>query len=204
MTNVIAIIINIILATLTGIYVVLTYKLVNESRNANEINRKSAEEQIRILTSPYIHCSISNINGQLNMSLTNGSSVPAYDVDVWISGYYSYNEIKDLIKESSNDRIFNEDEDESVYVIDRIVYPIFPNSQKVSAKLQFSIITDSISIFIQYRDSRAENYSYDVWFLDDSYGSRKSYQIGSIDPTGSFLAIRFDPYKDLEQYNSNK
>lgn len=203
MVNIIALFMNIILAILTGIYVILTNKLVKESRVANEINRKATDEQVRILTSPYIHCAIKKHDGQLFITLTNASPVPAYDVDVWISGYYSYDEIEDVLSKTVKQNIDLDklDGEDAVYNNDRIIYPIFPNGQQVTAALQFPRVTDSITIFIQYRDSRAENYSYDVWFLDDSNGSRKNYQIGSVEPSGTFLAKRFDPFQDLENYD---
>ena len=193
---------NLILAVLTGFYVFLTYKLVNESRNANEINRRFTEEQVRLMTSPYIHCSISNKDEELYISLTNSSPVPAYDVDIWITGMYAFDEIKELIKESSDGNVIYEED--FVYSKDRIIYPIFPNGYQVNAKLKFPIITDSLNVFIQYRDSKAENYSYDVWFIDDSDGSRKSYQIGAINPIGNFSAVRFDTFEDLKEYDSKK
>ncbi|MBT2764038.1 hypothetical protein [Paenibacillus sp. ISL-20] len=180
----------------------MTYKLVKESRNANEINRKATEEQVRILTSPYIHSSITINDGRLSITLTNASPVPAYDVDVWISGYYRFEEIENILSKTTRQVIDRENlnDEAAVYSNDRILYPIFPNGQQVSAALKFPIVTDSVSVFIQYRDSRAENYSYDVWFLDDSDGNRKSYQIGAVDPSGTFLSKRFDPFDDLKKF----
>lgn len=192
---------NIILAFLTGIYVILTYRLVKESRKANEINRKASEEQVRILTSPYIHPAITVNNNTLSITLTNCSPVAAYDVDIWVSGYYNYNEIEYILSKISKqdidtDKLTGEDE---VYYFDRIVYPIFPNGQQVKAILEFPIVSDSIHVFIQYRDSRAENYSYDAWFFDDTDGIRKSYQIGAVIPFGSFISKRFEPFSDLNE-----
>jgi hypothetical protein len=206
MENTLALITNVILAILTGIYVILTYKLVTESRNANEINRKATEEQVRVLTSPYIHSSITINDGQLNITLTNASPVPAYDVDVWISGYYRYDEIESILSMTTRQVIDKENlnDEDAVYSNDHIIYPIFPHGQQVTAALKFPVITDSISVFIQYRDSRAENYSYDIWFLDDSDGTRKSYQIGAVDPSGTFLTKRFNPFMDFEKFEPSQ
>jgi len=188
---------NIILTILTGFYVVITYKLVTESRKANEINRQFAEEQVRVVTSPYIHPEVRISGKRLFLVLANGSQVPAYDVDVWISGYYNFDEIKQYFLSQDNEKSF--DDDDLVYVFDHIVYPVFPNNRQVIAELDFPVITDSVNVFIQYRDTRALNYLYNVWFLDDTDGQRKSYQIGAIDPSGKFVSERLDIFKEIDE-----
>lgn len=183
---------NIVLAALTALYVILTYRLVRHSKKANEINLKATTEQLRVLTSPYIHCEIRREKDELFIILTNGGSAPAYDVEVWASGFYYYGEISSYPGVVLLNNAAQIGSDEEVRIRNRMTYPVFFHKKQVTARLEFPIITDSVTVFIQYRDSRADNYSYRLWFIDDTEGSRKSYQLADIKPAGNITSPRVD------------
>ena len=54
------------LVFVTGIYVLLTYKLLRESKRANDLNRDAIEKQFGVLTLPHLYCDISKVKKQID------------------------------------------------------------------------------------------------------------------------------------------
>jgi hypothetical protein len=85
----IAITTNILLAILTGCYVVLTYRLVRETKRATDQTRILFERQFLLSTLPRLHISMGWGESATSVTIHNSGNIAAYDVDLMVVGYYS-------------------------------------------------------------------------------------------------------------------
>jgi hypothetical protein len=212
MIEYVVIITNIVLALLMGLYVVLTYRLVNETKKVTEQNRALFERQFLLSTLPHLHISIGSDKATQAVTVYNSGEMAAYDVDLLIVATYNEDEIDIptfMVRFVSPDhrRFPPTATDEGFYgVYDHLVYPIFPKKRKVVAKLDTSISPGGIYCLLQFRDVSGTNYSHVYWFYEQEYEEGRIYRLGSIEPNNVTQSprINFSFSKEKKLLAENK
>jgi len=127
-----------ILAVLTGVYVFLTRRLLQETQRINDNSRQALERQFRLQTFPQLFCQLTLVENRLAVTVVNSSNNIAYDVDVvvvtvWTEGEmtivdflskYVHPDHHDVAPRVSADGFYG--------VFDRSWYPLFRTRSKVS------------------------------------------------------------------------
>ena len=211
--EVIAVSTSMLLAILTAIYVILTYRLVRESKRTNDISREAsdrtreaANRQFQLATFPYVHCVATYERDKIILTIQNLGSIPASDVDVLAVASYSEHELQpqkfiDLYvdKESTlNSRLFEGDEFYGVY--DHMLYYLMPPNIQVKVPLHLPIPTDFVHVLLQFRDIVGVNYYRLYWFFAQREDHRRQrFQSGSVEPQTIELCDRivFDTSDNL-------
>jgi len=170
---------SVFLAILTGIYVLLTYKLLKE-------NKKSNEQQFRILTFPHLYCEIKKKGDKCMLVTYNVGNVPVYDVDILVVGVYSEEDIdiqtfmNTYVRTEYRNYNLQPHEERFYGIYDHICYLFFPTKKKIIGELNFCLRPDSVYILLQYRGILGINYSQVYWFFEDLEGN--IYKLGGLDP----------------------
>jgi hypothetical protein len=179
---------TLVVAVITGIYVYLTYKLLRESRKANEVNSSALERQFRISTLPHLYCDI-KVSDSTVLQILNVGKNPAVDVDVMTIGVIGEDELgvatlkKDYVSKGFQDLAPTPDEEGLYGISDRVVYSVFPFGKKVEVAKYFPITPSSIWVLLQYRDIFGINYSQLYWFTLSPFSKGKTfYVLSSIAP----------------------
>jgi hypothetical protein len=185
----ITIIANILLAILTGLYVALTYRLVNETRRATEQTRALFEKQFFLSTLPHLHISISYDGTFPVVTIFNAGDMAAYDVDLLFVGYYYQGDMDiptfmvNHVVASNRNTILHADDEGFYGVYDHFIYPVFPQRKKVVARLDLPTPPSGITCLLQFRDLSGANYSQVYWFYDRENEKGRTFHLASIKPS---------------------
>jgi hypothetical protein len=176
--SLITLISSIILTIITGIYVILTYLIITQTKKQND-------KQINLVTFPHLKCTIKRIIGKnvgiqsFDFNLTNYGDQPAYDVDIFIVGiYFEEDHPLEKLKAEYFERPYalTANKDYFYGIFDRLIFPYLPSKTQMTERIQFPLDTDSFNIFIQYRNSINSNFCQLFWFIDSG---RSDFAIGS-------------------------
>ncbi len=185
--EIVTIISSIILTIITAVYVVLTKRLLDAARSANEQNRYLAQENQRLQLYPQMFCHAELKADEVFLCIQNLGSSAAVDVDILAVGQYFDEENpldQFLLEYAAEDRVRNlslAPTDEGFYgVSSRFVYASFPPRRQVTALLQFPVCPESLYILLQFRDVLGNNYFRVYWMFIN--GDDERYRIGAIDP----------------------
>jgi hypothetical protein len=201
----VAIISNALLAILTGLYVVFTYRLVNETKRANEQSRMLFEKQFLLSTLPHLHINAQNEESDAYLTIFNSGDISAFDVDVQVVGLYHVDDIDvptfmvRFVRPEHRREILRSDEGGFYSVFDHLYYPVFPQKRKVKAKLNLPIPPYAIYCLLQYREVSGANYSQLYHFFQSRQEDQKTYRLSSIDPQVIKSGPRIDYDSDDEQ-----
>lgn len=207
--EIVIVISNILLAILTGFYVALTYRLVQETKKANDQNRQLFQRQFLLSTLPHLHLSVFRDVDESVITIHNTGNISAYDVDLLIVGIYNEDtiDVPTFMVKYVNPKYRETSlsaNDEGFYgVYERIIYPIFPQKRKVVAPLSFLQMPDQILILLQFREVSGTNYSQVYWFTITSQKETGFYTLSSIDPNivTPFPRVAFDKDGKLKAEN---
>ncbi len=156
---------NLLLATLTAVYVWLTFVLIRE-------NNKSSEKHFRILTLPHLFCKIYLNGDQVHLVVYNTGHAQAYNVDLLslisysednisvedFSKKYMNNKLNDAVN-AENEKLSIHKSDEGIYsVYDRVCYFHLPTNMKVDSEYHIPIPPFYISLLLQYCDLFGNNF----------------------------------------------
>jgi len=178
---------NIILALLTGVYVLLTYRIVKETKRSNDQNRKFFEKQFLLTTLPHLYITISK-SPALAITIYNYGNIPAYDVSLWIYGLYSEDEIDipsfivNNVKSEFRKTPLTVNDEGFYSVYDVIRYAIFPHKRKITASLNFLLEPFLIMILLQFREVSGINYSQVHLFVNSTKEQTDFYNLSTIKP----------------------
>lgn len=169
---------SVILAILTGIYVLLTHKLLRENRQANE-------QQSRILTLPHLCCNVNEKKDKLMLTIRNIGNVPACDIDILAVAVYFEENIDiptfmaDYVRTKYRNYALRTDKEGKYGVYDHMVYAFFPFKKKIVTELSFPVCPEQTLTLLQYRSVLGVNYSSVYWFYKSEEGI---YKLGALDP----------------------
>lgn len=177
------------LVVLTGAYVFLTHRLVQETRKASQESRDLLATQSRLAFFPHISCRVLLRDGRIVIQISNPSEHPAYDADVYTIVSYSEDDIdlptfitKYVQEKHKKERVALTDE--GFYgVYDHFVYPDFPSRKRVEAELRVPQRPGTVYVLVQYRDLSGLNYVQTCWFFQDKLPARQEvFRLGSLSP----------------------
>ncbi len=141
---------------------------------------------------PAINCKIKDVDPKAQFVIQNPSNIPAFDIDVWVIGIYSEEDLdiptffKKYVtqKENKDPADWITPTEEGFYgVYERLTFPIFPQKQQNNSQLQFPQKPGSILAFVQFRDIKGTNYHQVYWFFSESIeDEQRIYRLGSISP----------------------
>lgn len=206
MMEILTIISNILLASLTAAYVVITKKLLDAAVVSNQQSRSLNIENQRIQLFPHISCHASNTDGDIGYSIQNNSDNAASDVDLIIIGIYHTDDydLKSFINDYGdiayiNDLNINSTEEGFFGVCHRHIYYAVPPHKQVDCNLYFPVEPDSLYILLQFRDVLGNNYFRVYWLMKDSYEDKR-LKIGGIEPNRIKTWARIDIDRRGKQY----
>jgi|GEM_PF-5769442 len=190
---------SIILTIVTIVYVILTYKIINQT---SEIN----EKQRNLITLPHFKCKFVRMSGKRKFKfvLINYSDNPAFDVDIFLVGPiheddgsvedFKMKYLKEPINLTSND-------DDFYGISDRLLFPHFPSKTQMFEYMDFPIDCDTFWVYIQYRNVLKTNFSQLFWFVDNG---KQEYSLSTAtearditEPTPRLEIDIFDNVNDL-------
>lgn len=199
-----ALLVNIILASLTFVYVTLTYFLLRNTIHQNKV----FIEQLRINTIPLFDCEvpINSKSHKPEIIIRNIGQVPAFDIDIYISGILNDDIIprnklieKYVIKKVKNNKIIigriNLDEVELIGdgqygIYERGVYPTLPPKRLIDYATDYKIAINQFEILIQFRDYLGNNYAQLYWFFQDD--DKTCFKFGLMEPNVPKITPRLD------------
>jgi len=196
---------NAFLVLLTGVYVVLTYRLVQETRVANRLAQETFRQQTALSILPHIFCSASRSEKNVTLTIYNPASVPASDMEIVTLGLISEDEItvkkflRLYLREKKNHHL-EANEDGFFAVYDHPIFYYFPQRRRVEIDLPYPVQIDQLLIFIQFRDLIVTNYHRYFWFYDDNPSQDESrYRAGAVEPKELLPSPRLDISFSLEE-----
>lgn len=184
----IGIISNVVLAVLTGLYVILTYGLVKETRKATNQSRMFFEKQFLLSTLPHLYLSFHSDNSKLSLTLFNSGDMSAFDVDLIVIGVYNEDEIDiptfvvKFARSREGRHTLTSTKEGHYGVFDHLYYSVFPRKRKVVAPIPFPILPNCIYCLLQYRNLSGINYSQVYFFYHQQKESKDIYRLSSINP----------------------
>ncbi len=186
---------TLLLAALTAIYVVLTYRLVGETRRAADLSQAAVDRQLRLSMFPQLAVSASDDAGLVTLRLWNPGLASSADVDLLAVATYSEDDIspleflKQFAAPRARSKLAIHPNEEGFYgVFDHCVYGLFPPHARLEVPLQFPIPPNIFSLLLQFRDMANNNYVRLYWFMRPlSDPSSTRYSVGSLESSG------FDP-----------
>lgn len=200
---------SLLLAGLTAAYVVITAKLLEESRRANEVNQESFRRQLQFALLPHVSCT-ARLGDEEEVLLTvqNPGSMPANDVDILAVASYLESDItpesfigRYVEKESDQKKRLFENEDGFFGVYDHIVYFSMPQHKQVTVTLHLPLPTEFLWVLLQFRDVVGTNYHRLFWFFAEHENSGSSrFRLGGVDPQAveSHSRVTFKTSQDLK------
>lgn len=180
--------VGICLVVLTGLYVVLTYRLFRETKKTNDLSREQFMMHFSLMTLPQVTVALATKSTGDLVNIANHAQVPAYNIAAWIVGQYSDEEFpleqckkNELQKEADfSDWTVNE---EGFWAIrENLYYPVFPPQKSVAARLYFPKGVFSIWCLLQFQDIRGTNYAQLYWFFLEEESGKSSYRLGDLQP----------------------
>ncbi len=199
--EIIAIISNLVLAILTGVYVWLTHRLVRQATIANQQTQEAFRRQFQLATYPHLTCSVQRgREGKTEIVLRNSGSLPAVDTDILLLATY-YREpldasafIQQFVKSDSEykKRLFD-GEDGMYSVYNHIAYSEVPQGKQVTFNVQAPVLPDLIYVLLQFRDITGVNYARTYWFFGKEGGKQLNrFRLGNVTPHTISVAPRID------------
>jgi len=182
---IISAIVNSVLATLTGAYVLLTYALLKQAKNTAANSDALFRSQMLILTMPHLELRVrKSEGGGMTMTLTNWGQSPALDIDMWFLGTYDEEEIKALrplcdpfyIKE------WTPDSNGYYYIFERAMHPGVPGGHRLTESLYLPV-TGYVDCFFQFRTYTGQNLWMYVSLYDHARSGPSTYTISSSKPS---------------------
>jgi hypothetical protein len=195
-------ILNALLVFLTGLYVVITYKLVRETRRATFLNQEISHRHLQFSAFPQLYCGATRQGSRVDLTIYNSGSVPAIDVDITVLwplfwGNQARSEfIKTHVQPQYQEEVISEgwDEQEEYGVYDHLVYYSFPQRRKVVVEFDQQVKFDQLVLLMQFRDVSGINYQRLYWFFDEGFKEERSrFKVGSIMPVGMVQMPRIEP-----------
>lgn len=185
---------NLLLVLFTGTYVVLTYMLLRQTVAANRTSQQALEKQFRIQTSPSVYCSVARDEERITVTVYNPGTTPLYDVDVHYVALYTIDDIdiptfiiKHVRPQYRNSPLRANDEG-FFGVRGYAIYPVFPQSRKVSFPSQAPKDSGFIYVLLQLRDMLGVHYSQLYSFAHDEESN--VYHLISLEPNVAAPAPR--------------
>ncbi len=178
---------NLLLVLFTGVYVFLTYMLLRQTVAANKTSQEAIEKQFRIQTSPSFYCSVTKGDEWIAVTIYNPGAMPLYDVDVLYVALYNTDDI-DVptfvirhVRQKYRNSPLRADAHGFFGVRGYAMYPVFPQSRKVSFSSRVPKDSDFIYVLLQLRDVLGIHYSQLYSFAYD--GASSLYRLISLDPS---------------------
>ncbi|MDQ5824299.1 MAG: hypothetical protein M3441_08815 [Chloroflexota bacterium] len=189
-------IVNTLLAVLTGVYVIVTYALVKESRRANDLNRSVTEKQLRLLTLPQLFCELTNDtrNGKTSLIISNVGNVPAFDIDIYALGAYHEDDMDiptfmlSYAPPKYRKEPLNANDEGFYHVRDHIIYYLFPLRKRITVELLMPTVPHFMYILLQYKELLGANYV-QVYYFGMGDGT---YRLVKLAPPLPTLSERID------------
>lgn len=191
-----ALLVNIILAGLTGVYVTLTFFLLRNTYKQNKI----IVEQLRVNSLPLFECEIMDNPDKKSpkILIKNIGDIPAFDLDIYISGILFDDDIpkKELIekyilkKKRSKIKNVSLIEDGQYGIYERGIYPNLPSKRQIDYQTDYKVPIDQFEILLQYRDYTGNNYAQVFWFFKDK--DETKFKFGLMKPVIPKIIDRFD------------
>jgi hypothetical protein len=160
---------SVLLTIVTAIYVFLTYKLLNQTKELND-------KQMNLTTLPLLKCKITKIVGRnagihsYDFKLINYGNQPGFDVDVFIIGVCCEEVCSIADLQSKYLKIpldLTPFDSEFFGIYDRLLFPYFPSKTKMCEHITFPIEPDSFWVYVQYRNVLKTNFSQLFWFIEN-------------------------------------
>jgi hypothetical protein len=164
---------NLVLAILTALYVILTFRILRVSTKALKTNLM-----------PLLFPRVSFKDKKLIFYLENLSSFPAFNIDLWIIGTFNQeeypyekilsDEYRKSVKINFNKTLYNY-ESEFYGILDRAIYYEFPPKSKIEFELSFGNVPTTINLIMQFQDSLGNNFVYQTWLYEDGDRMRQGF-----------------------------
>jgi hypothetical protein len=145
---------------LTGNYVRLTSQALGENKHVNQLNQEAFDQQLGIGIYPHLFLSTRLLpNKDVQLSLYNSGTTPAYDIDVPPLSIYDAS--KDLtqfimshVRQDMRDRTRTIEGTErgTFGVYDRLAYYIMPQQRRVDVTLGCPPGFKELYALVQFRD----------------------------------------------------
>jgi hypothetical protein len=182
---IISVIVNSVLAVLTGSYVLLTYALLKQARNAAANSEALFRSQILISTMPHLELRVRRLgDGYMIMTLTNWGQSPALDIDMWFLGSYDEDKAQEIRLLSKPEYIeaWEPDSEDFYYLFERAMHPGISGGHRLTERLYLPAASN-IHCFLQFRTYTGQNLWMYVWLYDRSHTGNNTYTIGSSEPS---------------------
>lgn len=166
------------LAVLTAIYVVFTYKMLSQTKRANDLTQSALQRQFDLATYPRLTCWAKLSAGSIKIIIQNPATIPATDVDVLTIALYEEVDIDvsdfvaRYIRKGSDDRSRLFRTHQGFFgVYDHIFYYSLPQQTQVAASLNAPLPCNNLLVLLQFRDVSRRNYYTLYCFAADGVGS---------------------------------
>jgi hypothetical protein len=193
------------LIILTGLYVIVTYRLMRAAVEANELGRESFEQQSVLATYPQISCYARHDEKSIILRIQNSGETLAFDVDVWIFAIYSFEGddftsfVGTYVKDEYRREVLTallpklEEANDFFAISDHIVYYTMPRRRQVEIVLSaLPLLPNSFDVFLQFRDVVGRNYYAVYWFFQGEDDAAGRYRLGAVQPEALGRVERLD------------
>lgn len=183
---------SLLLTLLTALYVILTYRLVRETRRATDLSQASIECQARLSIFPQLAASASRTAGKVVLELWNPGDSSSMDVDLLVVAVYDQETlapdefINRFVARAQRPQVkIRPNEDGFFGVYDHCCYALFPPHRKLRVQLALPLPPDTFHLLLQFRDLAGNNYIRHYWFIRPiATPASPRYSIGALDTAG--------------------
>ena len=190
-----------ILLILTCFYVFLTYRLLNEVKQANESSRDLLEKQLRLSNFPFLYCDLQHDiqAGQTVFTIYNIGNVPTYDIHVSTIGVYTEEGmdiptfLRTFVHPKYRKYPLSADKVGYYGVRNSARCSILPFQKSLSIAFVFPTRPIDVYAMLQYRDILGKNYHQGYCFSD--FEDKGDYRANILEP------VEFEPLDRFHFYH---
>ncbi|MGO9147786.1 MAG: hypothetical protein ACLQDF_15620 [Desulfomonilia bacterium] len=193
-----SIITNILLAGLTALYVIVTKRILDTAVAANQQTKVSFRENQRVQVFPQLFCYLNKDDQKQVLILQNPSDNVASDLDLFILGVYSVEDISpdqfvnDFIRQDTDIEFKIVPTDEGFFTLfHHFTFSFAPPHSQCKVDLSLPISPDAFYVFLQFRDVLGNNYFRFYWMFSFSKEEGR-YRIGDVEPCEAKTCSRIE------------
>lgn len=182
--SIISVIVNSLLAALTGIYVLLTYSLLRQSRVASATAERLSDSQMLISTTPHLELRVMRpAKDSIEVHLTNWGSQPALDLDLWMLTSYDEHEVKAVrrLLDKSTLKKWERSSEGYFYMFERAMHPGLSGTSTWIVPIA-TPRSRGITCFLQYRTTSGHNLWKLIYLTEPDDPNTRAYKILSSTP----------------------